>query len=220
MSKKISTDNIKELRNKTGAGMMDCKKALEASEGQIDVAIETLRKKGLASANKKSTRLATEGLIESYIHAGSRIGVLVELNCETDFVARQPEFSKLAKDLAMQLAACQSVQYVSKHDIPEEIIEYEKNIELGKEDISDKKLDIKEQIIKGRIDKRLKELCLIDQLFIRNPEITIDELIKNHIARLGENIKIRRFERYLLGEGLENKTDNFQQEVKKMINNK
>ena len=135
MQKKISTKNIKELRNKTGAGMTDCKKALEASDGQIDIAIENLRKKGLASANKKSDRLATEGLIESYIHAGSRIGVLVELNCETDFVARQSEFHQLAKNIAMQIAACHSVKYVSQDNIPDQIKQYEQTIELQKEDL-------------------------------------------------------------------------------------
>nr|YP_009392678.1 translation elongation factor Ts [Bostrychia tenella]ARW61240.1 translation elongation factor Ts [Bostrychia tenella] len=220
MLKKISAESIKELRSKTGAGMMDCKKALEASEGHIDLAIETLRKKGLALADKKSNRIATEGIIESYIHAGSRIGVLVELNCETDFVARQPEFYKLAKDIAMQLAACQSVYYISKDDIPQEVLLYEKSIELQKEDLVQKLPEIKEKIVEGRIQKRLKDLCLINQLFIRNPEITVEELVKQHIALLGENIKIRRFERFLLGEGLETKKNSFTQEVSKMINKK
>lgn len=193
MLKKISAESIKELRSKTGAGMMDCKKALEESEGQIDLAIETLRKKGLALADKKSNRVATEGIIESYIHAGSRIGVLIELNCETDFVARQPEFYKLAKDIAMQLAACQSVDYVSIDDIPQEVLLYEKSIELQKEDLIQKLPEIKEKIVEGRIQKRLKDLCLINQLFIRNPEITVEELVKQHIVLLGENIKVRRF---------------------------
>lgn len=219
MSKKVSTESIKELRIKTGAGMMDCKKALEASEGQIDLAIENLRKKGLALADKKSSRVATEGIIESYIHAGSRIGVLVELNCETDFVARQPQFYKLAKDIAMQLAACSSVYYISKNDIPQDVIIYEKNIESQKEDLDKKSTAIKEKILEGRIEKRLKELCLIDQAFIRNPEITIDELLKQHIALLGENIVVRRFERFFLGEGLETKNNNFTREISQMINN-
>nr|QCI06552.1 Translation elongation factor Ts [Erythroglossum lusitanicum] len=220
MSKKISVEHIKELRSKTGAGMMDCKKALEASEGKIDIAIENLRKKGLATADKKSNRIAAEGLIESYIHTGSRIGVLVELNCETDFVARQIEFNKLAKNIAMQLAACQSVQYVSVDDIPNNIIIMEKRIETEKEDLLSKPNDIKEKIIGARIKKRLKELTLMDQPFIRNPEISIEELLKQHISLLGENIKIRRFERFLLGEGLQSKSDNFSQEVSKMIYNK
>nr|YP_009398678.1 translation elongation factor Ts [Kuetzingia canaliculata]ARW67864.1 translation elongation factor Ts [Kuetzingia canaliculata] len=220
MVRKISAENIKELRSKTGAGMTDCKKALEASDGQIDMAIETLRKKGLASADKKSARIATEGLIESYIHAGSRIGVLVELNCETDFVARQQEFHQLAKDVAMQIAACQSVIYVSKAHIPNEIMLYEKNIELQKEDLAEKPAEIREKIACGRIEKRLKELSLVDQAFIKNSEITIEELVKQHIALLGENIKIRRFQRFILGEGLESRNNNFNDEVLNMIKNK
>nr|YP_010851415.1 Translation elongation factor Ts [Echinothamnion hookeri]WGH14357.1 Translation elongation factor Ts [Echinothamnion hookeri] len=220
MLKKISVQQIKELRNKTGAGMTDCKKALEASDGQINIAIEALRKKGLASADKKSSRLAAEGLIESYIHAGSRIGVLVEINCETDFVSRQPEFHQLAKDIAMQIAACQSVLYVSQSDIPDDILVYEKNLELEKEDLLNKPSDIRQKIANGRVDKRLKELSLVDQSFIKKTEITIEELVKQHIALWGENIKIRRFERFLLGEGLDSKTNNFHYEVSNMIQNK
>nr|YP_010851614.1 Translation elongation factor Ts [Echinothamnion hystrix]WGH14556.1 Translation elongation factor Ts [Echinothamnion hystrix] len=220
MLKKISVEQIKELRNKTGAGMTDCKKALEASDGQIDIAIEALRKKGLASADKKSSRLAAEGLVESYIHAGSRIGVIVEINCETDFVSRQPEFHQLAKDIAMQIAACQSVFYVSQDDIPDDTVAYEKNLELQKEDLLNKPSDIRHKIANGRVDKRLKELSLIDQNFIKKTEITVEELVKQHIALWGENIKIRRFERFLLGEGLESKTNNFQNEVSSMIQNK
>nr|QCI08010.1 Translation elongation factor Ts [Plumaria plumosa] len=216
--KKISAKNIKELRIKTGAGMMDCKKALVASEGQIDIAIENLRKKGLASANKKSARVATEGLIESYIHAGARIGVLVEINCETDFVARRVEFHNLAKNIAMQLAACQSVEYISIDQIPQEIINHEKLIEQEKEDIQDKPEDRRSKIIEGRIKKRLEELSLMNQSFIRDPKISIEELVKQHIALLGENIHIRRFERFLLGEGLEKKSGNFVEEISSMTN--
>nr|YP_009397640.1 translation elongation factor Ts [Dipterosiphonia australica]ARW66826.1 translation elongation factor Ts [Dipterosiphonia australica] len=220
MLKKISAENIKELRNKTGAGMTDCKKALEASDSQIEVAIEILRKKGLASADKKSSRLAAEGLIQSYIHAGSRIGVLIEINCETDFVARQPQFHQLAKDIAMQIAACQSVKYISIAHIPNEVVAYERELELQKEDLCNKPVDIKNKIANGRVDKRLKELSLIDQNFIKQTEISIDELIKQHIALLGENIRIRRFERFLLGEGLESKSNNFEDEVSNMIKSK
>nr|YP_009391645.1 translation elongation factor Ts [Laurenciella marilzae]ARW59789.1 translation elongation factor Ts [Laurenciella marilzae] len=220
MQKKFSTENIKELRNKTGAGMTDCKRALEASGGQIDVAIESLRKKGLAIADKKSSRIVTEGLVESYIHSGSRIGVIVELNCETDFVARQSKFQQLAKDIAMQIAACQLVKYVSKEEIPEHVRDYEKAIEMHREDISNKPLDIRNKIAQGRLEKRLKELSLMDQNFIRQGEITVEELVKQHIALLGENIRIRRFERFVLGEGLETKDSNFSQEVSNMIANK
>nr|YP_009332714.1 elongation factor Ts [Membranoptera weeksiae]AHZ94728.1 elongation factor Ts [Membranoptera weeksiae] len=217
MIKKISAENIKELRSKTGAGMMDCKKALEATEGQVDLAIENLRKKGLASADKKSSRIATEGLIESYIHAGSRLGVLVELNCETDFVARQIEFQDLAKNIAMQLAACQLVEYISVDDIPQDVILKEVDIESAKEDIVKKTENLRKQIIEGRIDKRLKELSLMDQDFIKNTDISIEELVKQHIVLLGENIKIRRFQRFLLGEGLERKSSDFAKEVSQII---
>lgn len=220
MHNKISSENIKELRNKTGAGMTDCKKALESSNGDISIAIETLRKKGLAIANKKSSRLAVEGLVESYIHAGSRIGVLVEINCETDFVARQPQFQQLAKNIAMQIAACQSVKYVSRDDIPQNIILYEKELELQKEDVVNKTDEIKTKIAQGRVNKRLKELSLMDQDFIRESNITVEELVKQHISLLGENIKIRRFQRFLLGEGLESKNSNFADEISSMIQSK
>nr|CRF40114.1 Translation elongation factor Ts [Laurencia snackeyi] len=220
MQKKFSTENIKELRSKTGAGMTDCKKALEASDGQIEVAIESLRKKGLAFADKKASRIATEGLVESYIHAGSRIGVLVELNCETDFVARQSVFQQLAKDIAMQIAACQSVQYVSKDHIPDQVKQYEREIQMQREDILLKPLDIRDKIAQGRLDKRLQELSLMDQNFIKRSEITVEELVKQHIALLGENIKVRRFERFILGEGLVTKNSNLSQEVSNMITNK
>nr|QCI04648.1 Translation elongation factor Ts [Apoglossum ruscifolium] len=219
MSEKISVENIKELRIKTGAGMTDCKKALEATEGRVDLAIENLRKKGLASADKKATRIAAEGLVESYIHAGSRIGVLVELNCETDFVARESTFHNLAKNIAMQIAACQSVYYVSIDDIPSEIIIKEKNIEIQRDDIAQKPEKIRQQIVESRIQKRLKEMSLMDQAFIKNPEISIEELIKEHISILGENIKIRRFVRFLLGEGLEKRSSDFTKEVSQMMNN-
>nr|YP_009511252.1 translation elongation factor Ts [Gracilariopsis longissima]AXI97129.1 translation elongation factor Ts [Gracilariopsis longissima]UAD89045.1 translation elongation factor Ts [Gracilariopsis longissima] len=204
MTIQISAHNVKELRNKTGAGMMDCKKALQASEGNMEIAIETLRKKGLASADKKSTRIVTEGIIESYIHIGSRIGVLIELNCETDFVARRIEFRKLAKDLAMQIAACQNVSYLSISDIPKNLIDCETRIELAKEDITNKTKKVKDQIVKGRIDKRLKEISLLNQSFIKDPSILIEDLIKQHIALLGENIKISRFQKFVLGESIEN----------------
>lgn len=220
MSKKISAENIKELRSKTGAGMMDCKKALEAAEGKLDVAVENLRKKGLAFANKKSLRIATEGIIESYIHAGSKLGVMVELNCETDFVARQLEFRELARNIAMQLAACQFVQYVSVDQVPEEFISKEIEIEMAKDDLSKKPDNVKKQIVEGRIQKRLKEISLMKQAFIKNPEISIEDLVKQHIALLGENIKVRRFQRFILGEGLEKKSHDFTQEVSNMIYNK
>lgn len=209
----ISAQDVKELRDKTGAGMMNCKKALQAAKGDMTLAIENLRQQGLASASKKSTRIATEGLIESYIHAGSRIGVLLELNCETDFVSRHSEFQALAKNLAMQIVACPDVEYIAKSDIPDSIIALEKKIELGKNDLMNKSENIRSSIVQGRIEKRLKELSLLDQAFIRNPEISIAHLIEQKIALLGENIKVRRFQKFILGEGLEKKSNDFSKEV-------
>nr|QJH88281.1 tsf [Pterocladia lucida] len=217
MSIQISAQSVKELRNKTGAGVMDCKKALQASKGNMSIAIESLRKKGLASADKKLLRVATEGLIESYIHIGSRVGVLVELNCETDFVAKRSEFQKLSKDIAMQIVACPSIRYIDINSIPKNIVEDETRIEFGKEDIVNKSEEIKQKIVQGRINKRLKEITLVNQPFIRNQDITIEELIKKHISLLGENIRIRRFKKFVLGEGLDKKEDNFKGEVASVI---
>ncbi len=217
MAVEISAQVVKELREKTSAGMMDCKKALQEANGDIEKAMETLRQKGLASANKKSSRIATEGVIESYIHMGGKLGVIVEVNCETDFVARRPEFQELAKNIAMQIAACPSVEYVTTSSIPLDIIQKEKDTEAGKEDLAKKPQEIREKIVEGRIQKRLKEISLMDQYFIRDSSITVEELVKQNIAKLGENIQIRRFERFVLGEGLEKRQENFSDEVEKMI---
>nr|YP_009297742.1 elongation factor Ts [Kumanoa americana]AOM67476.1 elongation factor Ts [Kumanoa americana] len=203
MSIKISPQNVKELRVKTGAGMMDCKKALEESKGNIEQAIENLRKKGLASASKKAHRSTTEGLIDSYIHAGSKIGVILEINCETDFVARRIEFKELSKNIAMQIAACGSIEYVNISDIPINVIEKEKIIEQAKEDLKNKPTEIRNKIIDGRIQKRLEELSLMNQLFIKNTDITVADLVNQHIALLGENIKVKRFCKFILGENYE-----------------
>jgi elongation factor Ts len=216
MAAEISAKTVKELRDKTAAGMMDCKKALQESNGDFEKAMESLRKKGLASANKKSDRIATEGIIESYIHMGGKLGVLVEVNCETDFVARREEFQELARNVAMQIAASPAVKFVTLKEIPQSIIEEEKKIELEKDDLAKKPLEIKEKIVEGRIQKRLNEMILMEQSFIRNSDITIEELVKQNIALMGENIQIRRFERFNLGEGLEKREDNFSEEVEKM----
>lgn len=217
MGVEISAQAVKELRDKTSAGMMDCKKALQDANGDMSKAMESLRQKGLASANKKTSRIATEGVVESYIHMGGKLGVMVEVNCETDFVARRPEFQELARNIAMQIAASPSVEYISLQSIPSEVINQEKEIESSKEDLAKKPAEIKEKIVEGRIQKRLKELTLLDQSFIRDSSITIDELIKQNIAKLGENIQIRRFERFVLGEGLQKRIENFSEEVEKMI---
>ncbi|MEG4341895.1 translation elongation factor Ts [Microcoleus sp. A003_D6] len=204
---------VKELREKTGAGMMDCKKALIANEGDIETSIEWLRKKGLASAGTKGGRVASEGIVGSYIHTGGRVGVLVEVNCETDFVARREEFQKLVRDIAMQIAACPNVEYVKVEDIPAEIVEREKAIEMGKDDLGNKPENIKEKIVQGRIEKRMKELSLMDQPFIRDQNISVEELVKQTIAQIGENVQVRRFVRFVLGEGIEKVEANFADEV-------
>lgn len=209
----ISAKSVQELRQKTGVGMMDCKKALVENNGDIEKSIEWLRKKGLASASKKEGNIASEGLVDSYIHTGGRVGVLVEVNCQTDFVARGDDFKELVRNIAMQIAACPNVEYVKVADIPPEIVEKEKALEMGRDDLGNKPENIKEKIVQGRIEKRLKEICLLDQPFIRDQNITIEELVKQSIAKLGENIQIRRFTRFILGEGIEKKESNFAEEV-------
>ncbi len=209
----ISAKVVKELREKTGAGMMDCKKALQENDGDMNKAVEWLRQKGITSAEKKAGRVAAEGLVDSYIHTGGRIGVLVEVNCETDFVARREEFHALVRNIAMQIAACPNVEYVSVEDIPQSLVESEKAIEMGRDDLGNKPDNIKEKIVLGRIDKRLKELSLVDQPYIRDQNITVAELIKQVIAQLGENIRVRRFTRFVLGEGIEKEETNFADEV-------
>ena len=209
----ISAKLVKELREKTGAGMMDCKKALKENEGDTEKAIEWLRQKGITSAEKKSGRQTAEGLVHSYIHTGGRIGVLVEVNCETDFVARRDEFKELVQNVAMQIAACPNVEYVAQSEIPEAIIAKEKEIEMGRDDLGNKPDNIKEKIVQGRIEKRQKELSLLDQPFIKDPNITVEELLKQTIAQLGENIQVRRFTRFVLGEGIEKEEVSFADEV-------
>lgn len=194
---------VKQLRDETGAGMLDCKKALAESDGDLTKAKEWLRKKGLAKADKVGGRVAMEGQVGSYIHTGGRVGVLVEVNCETDFVARNEEFMGLVKNIAMQIAACPNVEYVKVDDIPPDVVAKEKEIEMGRDDIANKPAAVKEKIVQGRIDKRLKELCLLDQPYVRDQNITVEDLIKSTISKLGENIQVRRFVRFILGEGAE-----------------
>ena len=209
----ISAKVVKELREKTGAGMMDCKKALAENDGDMTKATEWLRQKGTISAEKKGGRVAAEGLVESYIHTGGRIGVLVEVNCETDFVARREEFQELVKNIAMQIAACPNVEFVKVEDIPEATVAKEKEIEMGRDDLEGKPDNIKEKIVSGRIDKRLNEISLLPQPYIRDQSITVEELVKQSIAKLGENIQVRRFVRFVLGEGIEKEESNFAEEV-------
>lgn len=208
----ISPALVKQLREESGAGMMDCKKALSESGGDIVKAQEFLRKKGLASADKKASRATAEGRIGSYIH-DSRIGILLEVNCETDFVSRGDIFKELVDDLAMQAAACPQVQYVVTEDVPEEFVNKEREIEMQKEDLLSKPEQIRSKIVDGRIGKRLEELALLEQPYIKNDKVVVKDWVKQTIATVGENIKVKRFVRFNLGEGLEKRSQDFAAEV-------
>jgi elongation factor Ts len=212
----ISAKLVKDLRDKTGAGMMDCKKALAENNADTEKAIEWLRQKGIASAEKKSGRTAAEGAVGSYIHTGARIGVLVEVNCETDFVARGEIFQDLIRNVAMQIAACPSVDFVKVEDIPSEVADREKQIEMGRDDLDGKKEEMKEKIVAGRIGKRLKEMALMDQPFIKDSSMTVAEMVKQVAGKVGENIQVRRFVRFNLGEGIEVEKMDFAAEVAAM----
>lgn len=203
---------VKELREKTGAGMMDCKKALTEAEGDIERAMEVLREKGLASAAKKAGRVAAEGLVESYIHAGGRIGVLVEINCETDFVAKNEDFRTFVKDIAMHIAAS-NPQFVRREEVSEEVIAKEREILRAQTLNEGKPEKIVDKIVDGRIDKYYKENCLLEQSFVKDPDKTVETLLREKIATIGENISIRRFARFVVGEGIEKEESNFVDEV-------
>ena len=219
----ITAALVKELREKSGAGMMDCKKALTETNGDMDKAIDFLREKGLASVAKKSSRIASEGLVDSYIHGG-RIGVLVEVNSETDFVAKNEEFKDFAKDIAMQVVAS-NPKYVSRDEVPSEEVEKEKEVLVhqalnendGKNIPEDKAKMIAEKKVEGRINKFYSQICLLEQPFIKDPNKSVEELLTDLIAKIGENIKIRRFARFEVGEGLEKKNEDFAEEVKKQM---
>ncbi|MFW5648386.1 MAG: translation elongation factor Ts [Candidatus Alkaliphilus sp. MAG34] len=213
----ITAVMVKELREKTGAGMMDCKKALIETEGNIDKAIEVLREKGLAAVAKRAGRTAAEGLVEAYIHRG-RIGVLVEVNSETDFVAKNQEFKDFVKDITLQIAAS-NPQYVSREQVEEGIIEKEKEI-LRKQALNEGKPEkIVDKMVEGRMEKFFKDICLLEQPFIRDPDITVGDLLTGMISKIGENISIRRFTRYEVGEGIEKKEEDFAGEVAKQMGN-
>lgn len=216
----ISAKLVQELRKKTNAGMMDCKKALQETDGDVEKAIDWLRQKGMLKAGKIESKSATDGLVGSYIHTGGRVGVLVEVNCQTDFVARNEAFKALVQNIAMQIAACPNVEYVKVSDIPGEIVEKEKAIEMGREDLANKPANIKEKIVQGRIEKRLTEMTLLDQPYIKDQNISVEELIKQNVAQLGENIQVRRFVRFVLGEGLEKEESNFAEEVAAQMGSK
>ncbi len=208
----VTAEMVKELRQRSGAGMMDCKKALTETNGNLDEAIDYLREKGLAAAAKKADRIASEGVIEAYIHGGGRIGVMVEINCETDFVAKTDKFKDLARDIAMQIAATNPT-CVRREEVPAEVLEHEKEILKAQALNEGKPANIVEKMITGRVEKYYKEVCLMEQVFIKNPDQTITQLINENISKIGENISIRRFTRYQLGEGIEKKSNDFAAEV-------
>lgn len=212
----ITASAVKALRDKTGAGMMECKAALTEANGDETAAIEILRKRGLASAKKKEGRIAAEGVVGSYIHMGGKVGVLVEINCETDFVARGEEFLQLVKDVAMHIAAAEP-KYVNRSEVPADVIEKEKEILRGQlandPKNANKPAEVLDKIIEGRINKFFEETVLVDQPFVKAPEKTIGELVTEKIATIKENISIRRFTRYKMGEGIEKKSDDFASEV-------
>eukprot|EP00467_Chlorarachnion_reptans_P001755 CAMPEP_0114524272 /NCGR_PEP_ID=MMETSP0109-20121206/21759_1 /TAXON_ID=29199 /ORGANISM="Chlorarachnion reptans, Strain CCCM449" /LENGTH=527 /DNA_ID=CAMNT_0001705689 /DNA_START=95 /DNA_END=1678 /DNA_ORIENTATION=- len=209
----VNAKAVKELRDKTGAGMMDCKKALAASDNDVQAAEEYLRKKGIAGAAKKAGRTAAEGLVVEYIHPGARMGVILELNCETDFVARGEKFNELAQNLAMQVAANPEVEFVSTDEIDPKAKEREFEIEMGREDLANKPENIRAQIVQGRVDKIFKERALLEQDYIMDTSKTVGDAVKEAIASIGENIVVRRFTKFKLGEGIEKKEDNFAEEV-------
>lgn len=212
----VNASAVKELREKTGAGMLDCKKALEETNGDLTKAIEFLREKGLAAAANKAGRIATEGVVESYIHAGGRIGVLVEINCETDFVAKTDQFKDFVRDIAMHIAAS-NPRFVRREEVSAEELEKEKEILKAQALNEGKPANIVEKMVEGRISKYYEEFCLMEQSFVKDPDKTIATLLNEKISTIGENISIRRFVRYELGEGLEKKEDNFYEEVMSQV---
>ncbi|VBB08064.1 elongation factor ts signature 2 [Lucifera butyrica] len=208
----VTAEMVKELRERTGAGMMDCKKALTETKGDMEKAVDFLREKGLAAAAKKAGRIAAEGVVEAYIHGGGRIGVLLELNCETDFVAKTDAFKALAKDIAMQVAAA-NPSFVRREEVAAEVLEHEKEVLRAQALNEGKPANIVEKMITGRVEKFYKEICLMEQPFIKDPDKTITQVINDSIVKIGENISVRRFTRYQLGEGLTKKSSDFAAEV-------
>jgi len=208
----VSAQMVKELRDRTGAGMMDCKSALTEAKGDLESAIDLLRKKGLAAAAKKSGRVAADGLVSAYIHAGGKLGVLIEVNCETDFVARTEEFQELVKDLAMHVAAAEP-RYVRREEVDADVLEREKAIYREQAQASGKPANVVEKIIEGKVEKYFAEICLLEQAFVKNPDQTVTQLVQEKVAKIGENIQVRRFARFKLGEGIEKKSTDLAAEV-------
>lgn len=210
----VTANDVKELRERTGAGMMDCKKALVETNGDMEKAIDYLREKGLAAAAKKAGRIAAEGIVESYIHMGGKIGVLIEVNCETDFVAKTPEFKEFVRDMAMQVAASRPT-YVRREEVDPAELEKEKEILRAQALNEGKPEKIVDRMVEGRIEKYYSQVCLLEQEFVKDTDKKVKDVLNEKIARIGENITIRRFVRYEMGEGLQKKQDDFVSEVMK-----
>ena len=210
----ISAKDVKTLRDQTGAGMMDCKKALVESDGDLEKAVEILRVKGQAQAAKRGGRAASEGVIQSYVHATGKIGVLVEINCETDFVARNEDFQAFTREVALQIAAM-NPQFVRRDEVAQDVVDREREVLVAKAKETGKPEPVVQKMVDGQITKWLKEICLLDQSWVKDGDKTIDQVQQELIAKIGENIKIRRFVRFELGEGLEKKKDDFAAEVAK-----
>ena len=208
----FTMQDIQELRTRTGVGFADCKKALQENDGNIDKAVEYLREKGMAAASKKAGRIAAEGAIFSYIHAGGRIGVLLEVNCETDFVAREESFNQFGKDIAMQIAASNPL-YIKEEDVPQEVLDKEREIQRVACLNEGKPEAVVDKIVDGKMAKYLKDICLMNQEYIKNPDITVSEYLNQMTLKTGEKLSIRRFVRYEMGEGIEKRKDNFVEEV-------
>ena len=215
----FTAKDVAELRAKTNAGMMDCKKALVESDGDFEKAIVWLREKGMASAAKKQSRIASEGIVTAYIHMGGKIGVLAEINCETDFVAKTDDFQELAHDIALQIAAT-APKYVKMEDVPADELEKEKEIFRAQSLNEGKPAQIVEKMIEGRVKKYYQEVCLLEQTFVKDPSKTISKYIAEKTAQIGEKISIRRFVRFEMGEGLEKRNDNLAEEVEKQMKGK
>ncbi|HXT22506.1 MAG TPA: translation elongation factor Ts [Thermoanaerobaculia bacterium] len=208
----VTPQMVKELRERTGAGMMDCKNALLESQGDIEQAIDALRKKGLASAAKKAGRVTAEGAVGSYIHAGGKIGVLVEVNCETDFVARTDEFQSLVRDIAMHIAAADP-RFVRREEVTEDVLARERAVQREKTLAEGKPEKVVDKIVEGRMEKFFAEQVLLEQPFVKDPDKTVGDLITAKVAKIGENVQVRRFSRFKLGEGIEKKASDFAAEV-------
>ncbi|MEB3237637.1 MAG: translation elongation factor Ts [Candidatus Sericytochromatia bacterium] len=208
----VSAAKVKELRELTGAGMMECKKALVETGGDVQKAVDELRKRGITKGAKLSGRVASEGAVTSYVHMGGKIGVLVEVNCETDFVGRSPDFADLCRDIAMHIAAA-GPRFVRREEVPADEVARERAVLSGGEDLKSKPENVREKIVEGRINKFYEDICLLEQPFVKDPSIKLQEMIAQAQAKIGEKIDVRRFVRYQLGEGLEKRSDDFAAEV-------